>query len=161
VFVRILTRLAKAPTVQQGAIVPRSLSLLDPDAIVLVCAARLRSSDVCLACLHADATFELLTGAWEQLLGYRRAEFSTLRLGDLLAADRAAAAASLQQLLDRRRADPVLVQVRVKGGGVRSLNVYRRFEDQAPSVYFACEPFEEEKAPKSVISWPSSALSAT
>jgi hypothetical protein len=139
--------------------VPRALSLLDPNAIVLVCAGRLRSSDVCLACLHADATFELLTGAWEQLLGYRRAELSGLRLAELLGANGAAAATSLQLLLDRRRVDPVLVQVRVKGGAVRSLNVYRRFEDQAPSVYFACEPFEEEKAPKSASSWPSSALS--
>jgi hypothetical protein len=158
-FVRVLTRLAKPATVHQGAIVPRSLLLLNPDAIVLVCAGRLRSSDVCLACLHANATFELLTGAWEQLLGYRRAELSALRLGDLLAADRAMAAASFQQLLDRERPDPVLVQVRVKGGAVRALNVYRRFEDQAPSVYFACEPFEEEKPPKSAMSWPSSALS--
>ena len=132
----------------------------DPRQIQVSCSGLLRPSEVCLACLHADARFELLTGAWEVLLGYSLAELSGRTLASLLAGGPAAAVDALRRLLDRSLPDPVRVEVRAKSGAVRKVLVYRRFEENAPSVYFACEPFEGASSSTSTSSFRSSALNA-
>ena len=50
--------------------------------------------------------------------------------------------ARLQALLDRRRADPVRLDVLRKGGARRTLQVYRLFDEYEPSLYLACDPFQ-------------------
>jgi hypothetical protein len=137
--------------------VRKLLTLRDPAAIT-VYAGPMRPSEVCLACLHADARFELLTGAWDALLGYPHGELEGCTLAQLLAGGPAGAAASLRRLLDRTLADPVRVDVRLRNGAVRPVLVYRRFEESAPSVYFACEPFEGAGPAISPSSFRSSAL---
>lgn len=119
--------------------------------IVIECKHPFGASDVCLACLHADGRLELLSGAWDTLLGYRNPELDGLPLGSLLAESDA-----LQRLLDAREPDPVPIPVTVKGGGVRTLGVYRRLDEYEPSLYLACEPFDGRRA---VTSFASSTLS--
>ena len=115
------------------------LELADVNDIVISCRLPFRTHEVCLACLHGDARLELLTGAWESVLGLNQAELDGRRLYSLLAGDRDAA---LGRLLDPLAPEPVLMDVRMKDGAVRSLGIYRHFDPYEPSLYFACEPFE-------------------
>lgn len=118
------------------------LELADLNDIVISCRLPFRTHEVCLACLHGDARLELLTGAWESVLGFNAAELDGQRLCRLLAGDRDAARAAVERLLDPLAPEPVLMDVRVKGGAVRTLHIYRHFDPYEPSLYFACEPFE-------------------
>jgi hypothetical protein len=120
------------------------LELADLNGIVISCRLPFRTHEVCLACLHGDARLELLTGAWESVLGFEPAELEGRRLCGLLAGDRDAARAALRRLLDPLQPEPVLIDVRMKDGAVRSLCIYRHFDPYEPSLYFACEPFEDE-----------------
>lgn len=114
------------------------LDLGDLSGIVVSCPQPFRPSDVCLACLHADGRLELLTGAWESLLGYERRELDGRALHTLLSRG----CDAVRPLLDPDEPDPVLVDVIVSGGGARTLEVHRRLDDYEPSLYLACEPFE-------------------
>lgn len=118
------------------------LELADLNDIVVRCRLPLRSDEVCLACLHADARLELLTGPWESVLGLKPAQLEGRRLCSLLAGDRDAARAALERLLDPLAPEPVMMDVRVEGGALRALHVYRHFDPYEPSLYFACEPLE-------------------
>ena len=122
------------------------LELADLNEIILSCRVPFRTHEVCLACLHRDGRLELLTGAWESLLGFRQAELDGRWLHSLLAGERGAARAALQRLLDPLASDPVVMEVRTKEGSVRGLRVYRHFDPYEPSLYFACEPFESGPA---------------
>ena len=118
------------------------LELADLNDIVICCRLPFRNHEVCLACLHCDGRLELLTGAWESLLGFRQAELDGRSLYSLLAGERGAGRIAVQRLLDPLAPEPVLMDVRVKGGAVRTLHIYRHFDPYEPSLYFACEPFE-------------------
>jgi len=122
------------------------LELADLNDIVISCRLPFRTHEVCLACLHGDARLELLTGPWESVLGFDEAELDGRRLFSLLAGDRDAARRAVERLLDPLQSEPVLMDVRVKGGAVRTLQIYRRFDLYEPSLYFACEPFEDSPA---------------
>jgi PAS domain-containing protein len=113
------------------------LDLGDLSGIVISCPHPFRASDLCLACLHADGRLELLTGAWESILGYKRHELDGRALHTLLSRGSDA----VRRLLDPAEPDPVLIDVIASGGGVRSLEVHRRLDDYEPSLYLACEPF--------------------
>ena len=119
------------------------LEFADLNDIVISCRLPFRTHEVCLACLHGDARLELLAGAWESVLGFNAAELDGRRLFSLLAGDRDAVKAAVGRLLDPLEPEPVLMDVRGKGGAVRTLHIYRRFDLYEPSLYFACEPFEE------------------
>jgi PAS domain-containing protein len=114
-------------------------SLLDD--ITLDCRRPLRPFEIFLACLRANGTLELITGAWEGFLGYSRAELDGSSLYDLLAPEGDAARALVRALGDPRQPEPVLLEVRERAGAVKRLRVYRRFDEYEPSVYLACEPF--------------------
>lgn len=112
------------------------------DEIVIQCTRPWRESELCLACLHADGRLELLSGAWERVLGHGHDELQGRSFYSLLDADDARARSRLQALLDRRRPDPVRLDVLRKGGGRRTLQVYRLFDEYEPSLYLACDPFQ-------------------
>jgi len=118
------------------------IELADLNDIVIACRESFRSDEVCLACLHCDGRLEFLTGPWESLLGFTRAELDGRRLHSLLPGGRGATVAAVERLLDPLGPEPVLMEVRTKGDGVRSLQIYRQFDPYEPSLYFACEPFE-------------------
>jgi len=112
------------------------------DEVVIECARPWRESELCLACLHADGRLELLSGAWERVLDYGQNELQGRSFYSLLDPDHARARSRLHVLLDRRRADPVRLDVLAKGGGKRTLQVYRLFDEYEPSLYLACDPFQ-------------------
>lgn len=131
------------------------VNLADLNDIVVCCPNSFRASDVCLACLHADGRLELLTGAWESLLGYPRHELDGRALHTLLSSG----SDTVRRLLDPGEPDPVVIDVIASGGGVRSLEVHRRLDDYEPSLYLACEPFEGRGPEISFMSRPLSFLS--
>jgi PAS domain-containing protein len=112
------------------------------DEVVIDCTRPWRESELCLACLHADGRLELLSGAWARVLDYRQDELQGRSFYGLLDPDDARARERLHALLDRRRADPVRLEVLRKGGGRRTLQVYRLFDEYEPSLYLACDPFQ-------------------
>lgn len=122
------------------------LDLGDLDGIVISCPHPFRASDVCLACLHSDGRLELLTGAWERLLGYRQDELDGRPMHSLVGERDA------RRLLDPQQPDPVLIEVLAKGGIARMLSVHRQLDDYEPSLYLACEPFEGRGAEMSLAS---------
>ncbi len=128
------------------------LNIADLNDIVIDCKQPFHSSDVCLACLHGDGRLRLLTGAWELLLGYSQHELDGRWLYSLLADERSAARATVRRLLDPVEPDPVMLNVRMKGGASRTLSVFRRFDPYEPALYLACEPFEGVGPPMSRIS---------
>lgn len=128
------------------------LNLEDLSDIVIDCKHPFHSSDICLACLHGDGRLRLLTGAWEMLLGYQQPELDGRWLYSLLADERSAAKAAVRRLLDPAEADPLMLNVRMKGGASRTLSVFRRFDPYEPALYLACEPFEDKGPPMSRIS---------
>jgi hypothetical protein len=120
----------------KGASVNSFPPIRNPASIVIDCRRKLRGREVCLACLHADGRLELVTGDWERLLGYPRSALHGLALIRLLSAR------EVVRMLDPGEREPVEVEVRMKDGTLRSLRVYRRFEQHAPAaLYLACEPF--------------------
>jgi len=136
------------------------LELADLNEIVISCRVPFRTREVCLACLHCDGRLELLTGAWESLLGFRQAELDGRSLYSLLAGERGAGRIAVQRLLDPLGPEPVLMDVRRKDGAVRGLRIYRHFDLYEPSLYFACEPFEDGGPPMSRTSSSASLLSS-
>lgn len=114
----------------------------DPGAIVIEWKQPARVSDVCLASLHTNGSLRFLTGAWEDLLGYARAELDGHPLAQVLAGPPHEV---VPRLVDDAEPDPVSVEVRAKSGAPRRLNVFRRFDPYEPAIYLACEPFENRR----------------
>lgn len=116
-------------------------TLSDLDDITIGCRRPLQPFEIFLACLRSNRTLELITGAWEGFLGYRCAELDGCSLYGLLALEQEAGRALVRSLVDPRQPEPVLLEMRAKNGAVRTLRVYRRFDEYEPAVYLACEPF--------------------
>jgi PAS domain-containing protein len=131
------------------------LDLAGLNHVVIDCRQPFRASDVCIACLHADGRLELLTGGWEALLGYPAEELNGLPVESVLEER-----SMLDRLLDRAVPDPVFINVRLKSGARRTLGVHRRFDPYEPSLYLACEPFEDKGPPTSRASSAMSFLSS-
>jgi PAS domain-containing protein len=110
------------------------------EEVIIECTRPWRESELCLACLHADGRLELLSGAWERVLDYGQDELQGRSFYGLLDPDDARARPRLHALLDRRRPDPVRLDLLRKGGGRRALQVYRLFDEYEPSLYLACDP---------------------
>src|SRR2546423_5503254 len=68
-------------------------------------------SKVLLARARLDGTLELLTAAWERLLGYGRREFTCKTLGELMGSSKPAATAAVAAILDQKNSDPVEVEL--------------------------------------------------
>lgn len=131
------------------------VNLADPNDIVISWPQSFRASDVCLACLHAGGRLELLTGAWESILGYERRELDGRPLHTLLSHG----SDTVRRLLDPGEPDPVLIEVMARGGA-RTLEVHRRLDDYEPSLYLACGPFEGWAPEISFMSRPLSCFSS-
>ena len=96
-------------------------------------------STVLLARAHWDGRFELLTAAWGRMLGYGRNDFSGKTLGELMAAGKQAAAATVAAILDQTNMDPVDVTLRCRGGEGKSFTLHRRYDPYAPQMYIVAE----------------------
>ena len=102
-------------------------------------------STVLLARASFNGTFELLTAAWERLLGYERQEFVGKTLGKLM--DSRKPAATVAAILNRENMDPVEVTMRCRDGKPRQLRLHRRFDEYGDKMFIVAEetPGEEKR----------------
>lgn len=115
-------------------------SVADRDDVVVVCRKPFPAYaglDVLLARIDADGRFELLSAAWEQALGFRCAELNGRSLFALLLIDEPSARALLRRITDPAEAEPLVFDVRCKGGQSLRMRWHRRFDQYAEAVYIA------------------------
>jgi PAS domain S-box-containing protein len=96
-------------------------------------------SKVLLARVNANGTFELLTAAWEKVLGYGRHEFVGKTLRQLMRASSATAARTVAAILDERNMDPVELTVRSRDGEAKCLRLHRRHDAYTRKMFIVAE----------------------
>lgn len=95
-----------------------------------------------LARTDPGGALELLTAAWERLLGYGRRELEGKALSELLAADRAAdgmIAGAVAAIFDERSMQSVDLTLRCRGGERKSLRLHRRLHASTHTIYIVGE----------------------
>jgi hypothetical protein len=83
-------------------------------------------SNVLLARAHFNGTLELLTAAWERVLGYGREEFAGKTLRQLMGSGKPAACVAA--ILDHENMEPVELTVRCRDGKPKRLRLHRQRE---------------------------------
>jgi PAS domain-containing protein len=101
-------------------------------------------SKVLLARASISGTLELLTAAWERLLGYGRHELEGKTLCQLMDAEEHAAAEVVVAILDERTIDPVDLTLRSRAGQPKSLRLHRRLDEYGRLMMIVAE---EDPAP--------------
>jgi hypothetical protein len=96
-------------------------------------------SKVLLARAHFDGTLELLTAAWELVLGYGRHEFEGKKLSQLMGSHKTDAAGVVVAILDEHNMNPVDLTLRSRGGEARRLRLHRRLDAYAHKVFIVAE----------------------
>lgn len=97
---------------------------------------------ILLARTGSDGTLELLTAAWERLLGYGRRELQGKVLCELMAADRDAdpqIADAVAALFDEDSTASVDLTLRCRGGERKRLTLHRRLHASAHTIYIVGE----------------------
>jgi hypothetical protein len=94
-------------------------------------------SKVLLARASLNGTLELLTAAWERVLGYGRQEFTGKTLGKLMRSGRPAAVVAA--ILDEHNMDPVDLTLRCRGGGAKRFRLHRRFDAYMHKMFIVAE----------------------
>jgi hypothetical protein len=94
-------------------------------------------SNVLLARARFTGTLELLTSAWERMLGYGRHEFDGKTLGALLRSDRPEAIVAA--ILDERGLEPVNVTLACRNGETKRFRLHRRFDDYRSEMFIVAE----------------------
>lgn len=122
------------------------------EEILVECKRPWSDLDLCLACLHADGRLELLSGGWERLLGYGQHELHGTSFLRLLDPDPGRGRPKVRKLLDPKRPDPAKLEVLRKDGSRLTLTIYRLFDEYEPSLYLACEPFQEPEISRIITS---------
>jgi PAS domain-containing protein len=115
-------------------------SIADRDDVTIVCNKPFPAYtglDVLLARIHADGRFELLSAAWEKALGFDCAELNGRSLFALLSIDEGSARALLRRVTDPAEPEPLVFDVRCKGGEILRMRWNRRFDQYADAVYVA------------------------
>jgi PAS domain-containing protein len=103
------------------------------------------SSEVLLAKASFDGTLQLLTSAWERLLGYRREEFNRKTLLDLMWSQRSAAAAATA-ILDDLDMGSVGLRLRCGNGRGKCLTLHRLYDRDEHMMYIVAEETPVEPA---------------
>jgi hypothetical protein len=101
-------------------------------------------SQVLLARASFSGTLELLTAAWERVLGYGRHELEGKTLCELMDADEDAAAEVVLAILDERTIDPVDLTLRGRAGELKCLRLHRRLDEYGRLIMIVAE---EDPAP--------------
>jgi hypothetical protein len=98
--------------------------------------------------LLARATFsgklELLTAAWERVLGYGRHEFARKTLRELMRSGETAAAGVVVAILDEGSMEAVDLTVHSRAGEAKSLRLHRRLDAYGNRMMIVAE---EDPAP--------------
>ena len=110
--------------------------------VLVSLADRYERSRMLLATANSDGTIELLTHAWEPLLGYGRRELEGKALGVLVAAERRLDCGReriVAALFERGSAASVDVTLRCQGGRRQSLTLHRRLDGATGTIYIVGE----------------------
>ena len=97
------------------------------------------SSGVLLAKAGFDGTLQLLTSAWERVLGYAREEFKGKTLLDLMWSNPRSAAAAAAAILDALNLSPVDLRLRCGNGSGKSLTLHRLYAKGEHTIYIVAE----------------------
>jgi hypothetical protein len=103
------------------------------------------SSDVLLAKAGAQGTLQLLTSAWERVLGYGRADLDGKTLYHFMWSNARSAAAAVAAILDERDMGPVVLRLRCRNGVGKNLTLYRLYDRQERMMYIVAEEKPDEK----------------
>jgi PAS domain-containing protein len=110
-------------------------------------------SAILLAKANFDGTLELLTRAWERLLGYGRHELDGKALRALMAADREAdslIASAVAAIFDEHSTASVELTLRCRSGERKLLRLHRRLEPGTGTIYIVGEEVPSSMSPPSL-----------
>jgi PAS domain S-box-containing protein len=96
-------------------------------------------SRVLLAKAGFDGTLQLLTSAWERVLGYGREEFKGKTLLHLMWSNQRSAAAAVGAILDELKMSPVDLRVRCRNGRGICLTLHRLYDQDEHMMYIVAE----------------------
>ena len=96
-------------------------------------------SKVLLARVSVGGTLELLTAAWEKVLGYGRRELQGATLCQLMGTSQAAAAEAVEAILDQADMSPVDLTLRSRAGDAKLLRLHRRLDAYANKIFILAE----------------------
>jgi hypothetical protein len=109
-------------------------------------------SRILLAKASCDGTLELLTRAWERLLGYGRRELDGKALRVLMAADREADGLitnAVAAIFDEHSTASVELTLRCRSGARKMLRLHRRLDAANGTVYIVGEEVASSTSPPS------------
>ncbi len=92
-------------------------------------------SRVLLAKAGLDGTLELLTAAWEQVLGFGREELKGKTLSHLMWSNPRSVATAVAAILDQLHMGPVDLRVRCRNGSGKGLTLHRLYDKQEGMMY--------------------------
>jgi hypothetical protein len=98
-------------------------------------------SQVLLARAKANGTLELLTAAWENLLGYGRQELAGKTLQHFMQPGDATSVVA--SILDRDDMAPVDVTLRCRNGHGKTLRLHRRFDAYEGHMFIVAEELDK------------------
>ena len=104
------------------------------------------SSNVLLAKAGFDGTLQLLTSAWERMLGYERKEFRGKTLLDFMWSNARSAAAAAAAILDQPNMSPVDLRLRCKNGRGKCLTLHRLYDKDEYTMYIVAEEVSVKSA---------------
>jgi PAS domain S-box-containing protein len=119
------------------------LPLTDLDNIVILCRKpypAYERLDLLLACFGRTGRFEVLSAAWERVLGYGCAELDGRPLFELIHLPRRSARRLILMLLDESEPCPIAFSLSRKDGTQVPLQWYRRFDAYDARLFIAGDP---------------------
>ena len=102
-------------------------------------------SEVLLARAHSEGRIDLLTAAWERVLGYDRQQLTGRTLSQLMGCGKVATAAVVAAILDPDDAAPVDLEVRCGNGRRKSLRFHRRIDGYDNRIYIVADERASER----------------
>jgi len=96
-------------------------------------------SKLLLAKATFHGTLELLTAAWESVLGYGLEEFKGKTLCQLMPPNGTSASDAVAAILDERSTDPVDMTLLCRDGAGKRFRLHRRFDEYLPAMFILAE----------------------
>jgi hypothetical protein len=97
------------------------------------------ASNVLLAKAGEHGTLQLLTSAWERVLGYRRGELDGKTLYHFMWSNARSAAAAVAAILNERDMGPIVLRLCCSNGLGKSLTLHRLYDKQERMMYIVAE----------------------
>ena len=104
------------------------------------------SSKVLLAKASFDGKLQLLTSAWERVLGYEREELKGKTLFQLMWSNQRSADAAVAAILDELDMGPVDLRVRCRNGQGKRFRLHRLYDRDEHMMYIVAEEIRAERA---------------